>query len=71
MEVLKHGNTKVKLVCPKCECIFLYDKKQDMKFHGMPYGGYLPSGKARELSEQCYWYVVCPECDNKIQISCQ
>ena len=48
MEVLKNGNTKVKLVCPKCECIFLYDKKQDMKFHGMPYGGYLPSGKARE-----------------------
>jgi len=68
MEVLKHGKTRVKQICPKCECEFLYDTKTEIKFHSMPSLGILPSGKAHELAQQCYWYVICPECHEEIKV---
>jgi predicted RNA-binding Zn-ribbon protein involved in translation (DUF1610 family) len=68
MEILKHGNTVMHERCPMCECEFLYDKKQDIKLHSIPYSGPLPSGKAHELAKQVYWYVVCPDCGNEIKV---
>lgn len=59
MEILKHGNTVINGKCPKCECEFLYQKK-DIEYSYDRINAY--------ESELEYTYIICPECGKIIII---
>ena len=54
MEIIKHGNTVINGKCPKCECEFLYQKK-DIEY-------------SYDISKLKYTYIICPECGKIIII---
>ena len=50
IEVIQHGNTYKKKICPKCYCDFRYSKV-DIKW--------------KDLLTKYRGYVYCPECGEK------
>ena len=62
MEIIKHGKTyevpQIK-VCPDCECVFTYVKK-DIKENCVRENAY--------ESDLIYTYINCPECGKTIII---
>lgn len=74
MEVIRHGNKfSRKVVCPVCQCEFIYDKKDVLSKDN--YGGFVAELSInygakflKETKETDYpYYVICPECGHKIQ----
>jgi len=59
MEILKHGNTVINGKCPKCECEFLYQKR-DIEYSYDRINAY--------ESKLEYTYIICPECGKIIII---
>lgn len=51
IEVIRHGNTSARKMCPKCNCDFRYCKV-DIEW--------------KDLIPQFIGYVPCPECGEKI-----
>lgn len=59
IEVLKHGNSYNKGICPICRCEFLY-QNEDIHNEETRINAY--------ESKTEYRYVKCPECGHKIAV---
>lgn len=53
IEVIHHGNTSERQMCPNCNCVFIYSKV-DIRWV--------------DLITKFSGYVYCPECDEEIKI---
>lgn len=50
IEILRHGDTRLKMICPQCHCIFAFDRSD------------IVSTRHKDLSP----VVICPECAHNI-----
>lgn len=50
IEIIKHGNSRMKMECPKCHCIFAFDDVDILRT------------RHKDLSPT----VICPECTHNI-----
>ena len=53
MKVIKHGNTCDTQVCPKCQCEFVFTKKDKIE---------------ADILGTTLFYVICPECGRDIDL---
>jgi ssDNA-binding Zn-finger/Zn-ribbon topoisomerase 1 len=58
MEILKHGKMIKEVECPKCHCLFTYNKAKDIRYM---------YNYDREHT-LAYSYVPCPECNAIVKV---
>ena len=64
MEVIRHGNTYKEVECKKCNALLSYHFSDiKTKFNCDEYFG--------EIHTSSRKWIVCPECENQINISCK
>ena len=60
MEILKHGTKMREVICPDCNCDFVFNKNEEKyTWIQSPFDGQF---------FQSYCWINCPECNKEIQI---